>query len=191
MKITNFLATFILLTSISLPGFSDNAEDTSVYRSQTEKQVQATIESVDLESRLVIFTNDAGEKFPLIMGINVRNLEQVEPGDQVTVTYYEAIAAELKPATFIEHKTHENVITRAELGDKPKGETLSKSTATVTIQSINTEEYSVSFVDIEGIARSVLIETDEGRDFLAKLSVGDLVEITYTEGMAVSVTAND
>jgi hypothetical protein len=59
-------------------------------------EVTATVDAVDLATRTVTVSDGAGNEYVIEAGPEVRNLEQVEVGDEVVVSYYSALAAELK-----------------------------------------------------------------------------------------------
>jgi hypothetical protein len=65
-----------------------------------EEQISAVIESIDPVTRQVLLRGPQGEMVNVTAGPQVRNLEQLKPGDHVVVTYREALAAELaKPGS--------------------------------------------------------------------------------------------
>lgn len=61
-------------------------------------QKTATVESINLPSRLVTLQGEEGGSFTVVVDPVVRNLGQVEVGDKVVVSYYESLAAEVKKA---------------------------------------------------------------------------------------------
>jgi hypothetical protein len=52
---------------------------------------------------------------------------------------------------------------------------------------VNKRNHVVTFYGSDGISRSMPIRTPQGRKFIEKLKVGDEVDVTYTEGVAISV----
>src|SRR5690242_5187827 len=61
--------------------------------------VNAVVETVDPNSRELLVRGDAGAQsgrlLSMIVSPRVQRLNQIRPGDHVTVTYYQAIAANL------------------------------------------------------------------------------------------------
>jgi hypothetical protein len=53
----------------------------------------ATVESIDQASRQAVLRGEDGRLVTLELAPEVRNLRQVKPGDRVTVTYEESLAA--------------------------------------------------------------------------------------------------
>src|SRR4051794_25083279 len=60
--------------------------------------VKAKVKAVDLKHRLVTLKGPMGNTFVVEVGPAVRNLPQVKVGDNVVLSYYEALAFQIKPA---------------------------------------------------------------------------------------------
>jgi hypothetical protein len=58
---------------------------------------------------------------------------------------------------------------------------------TVEILSVAPDGTAVSFRDANGVLQSIDVRREEGQAFARKLSPGDLVDIQYTETIAISV----
>ena len=61
------------------------------------KQIVATVESVDMDTRQVLLRTPSGVRTTVVAGPEVRNLAQLTSGDRVTITYQEAIAVQMAP----------------------------------------------------------------------------------------------
>jgi hypothetical protein len=65
-----------------------------------EAQIRAVIDSVDPATRQVLLRGSQDGMVAVTAGPEVRNFGQLKPGDEVVVTYREALAAELaKPGS--------------------------------------------------------------------------------------------
>lgn len=150
-------------------------------------EVSATVTAVDLPGRLVTLRGPEGKLFTVEAGEQVRNLPQVEIGDQVVVRYYEAIAAELaKPG---QQAAVSAEVARAPLGAKPGAGVAQQVTDTVRIDALDLATHTVSFTDSEGHSQTITVRDPKMQDFLKKLKVGDQVAVTYTEAVAIAVKA--
>jgi hypothetical protein len=58
---------------------------------------------------------------------------------------------------------------------------------TVEILSVAPDGTAVSFRDADGLLQSIDVPREEGQAFARKLRPGDLVDIRYTEAIAVGV----
>src|SRR5215470_4462186 len=58
------------------------------------RQAQATVQALDPATREVTLNGPKGQ-FSVVAGPEVKNLDKVQVGDKVTVSYYEGIAAQM------------------------------------------------------------------------------------------------
>lgn len=152
--------------------------------------MSATVEAVDASTRMVSLRGDNGRTATVRVTDEVRNLEQVQPGDKVVVKYYEALAAKLtkKGESATLGKVDSAIgATRADPGERPGAAAGASVTTTVVIDSVDQSFNTVSFRGPNGMLRTVAVETPEGKQFIDRLKKGDEVEVTYTEALAVSV----
>jgi Cu/Ag efflux protein CusF len=154
------------------------------------ESISATVESIDIEKRLVGLKGERGRTATVEVSPDVRNLAQVRVGDKVVVRYYESLAAEVKKkGTSATLNTVDDAAgaVRAAPGDKPGAAVGSVVSTTVVIQSVDTKANVVDFTGPGGMQRTVHVVKPEAQQFIAGLKKGDEVEMTYTEALAVSV----
>jgi hypothetical protein len=145
----------------------------------------ATVEAIDLQKRVVTLKGPEGNVFDVTVGKEARNLPQVKVGDLVKVKYYESIALRLvKPGEGVAGIQETEILGRAKKGEKPGGLTASQVTLTATITAIDKKKHMVTLKGPEG--KSVTAKAENPKN-LAKVKVGDEVEVTYTEALAISV----
>lgn len=158
---------------------------------ESTQEVSATVQSIDVEKRLVTLRDKEGETVTVQVSPEVRNLAQVKAGDQVVVRYYEALAAELRSrgdgSGTTQAPVSEAAVSRAAAGARPAGMVGKETSQTVRITSVDTKNHVVTFYASDGLTRSVPVQTPQGQEFISKLKPGDEVELTYTEALAVSV----
>jgi hypothetical protein len=148
-------------------------------------ETSATVTAIDLPARLVTLQGSNGKLFTVEAGDQVRNLPQLQVGDRVVVSYYEALAAELaKPG---QQATVSAEVTRAPLGAKPGAGMTQELTDTVRIDALDLPTHTVSFTDSGGHSQTITVRDPKMQDFLRTLKVGDKVAITYTEAVAIAV----
>lgn len=151
-------------------------------------QVSATVEAIDLPNRLITLRVPEGDAVTVEVSPEVRNLAQVKVGDQLTVTYYVALAAEFKkPGEGVEGVKDEIAAGRAEPGERPAGAVGRQVTATVVIESVDKATNTVSFRGPQGMLRTITVQDPDAQAFVKKLKMGDQVEMTYTEAIAIAV----
>ncbi len=153
--------------------------------SETLVTSSATVEKVDMASRHVSVRRADGSPLTIVCGPEVRNLDKVNVGDEVVVSYHESVAYEVKkPDDAKPGVTIVGASGRAKAGEQPHAGAGMAMTVTVTITAIDTAAPTVT---LRGPNGDVIVVPVKDREKLERVSVGDLVELTYTEAMAVSV----
>jgi Cu/Ag efflux protein CusF len=146
--------------------------------------VTAKVTSIDQSTRKVTIKTDDGKKYSFIAGDNVVNLAQVKKGDVITAVYTEAIAYQVR-----KHNKQTGVVVTdaaaaAQPGQKPAGAVMQQTTVAVTITAIDPTIPTVTFTGADGETRTIKIKDPQK---LNGVNVGDVVDITYTEAIAVKV----
>ena len=109
-------------------------------------QKTATVEAIDQASRVVKLRTEDGNTSTIVVDPEVRNLPQVKVGDKVVVSYYEALAAEVKkPGEGVKGVEADVSSVRSQPGEKPGGGAGVIMRTTVTIESVDTTFNTVSF----------------------------------------------
>lgn len=157
--------------------------------SREEKiELTAAVEAIDRKTRMVSLRGAEGRKATVYAGPEVRNLNQLNVGDEVVVTFYAAIGAEVTPP---EQATagvqQEGAMLRAVEGARPAGAVAEMTTTTVEIDSVDPAMNTVSFRRQDGLLRVLAIEDPKAQAFIRELKRGDMVTVTYMEAVAVSV----
>ena len=147
--------------------------------------VSATVEAVDLDKRIVTLKDEDGKITDLKVGKEVRNLAQVKPGDIVTATYREAIAYEVyKPGQATPEGGEAMVTGRAKKGEKPAAGVAEAVSVTATVEAIDKANSKVTLKGPEGHEVTVKVKDPTK---LEGVAVGDSVQLTYTQALAISV----
>lgn len=155
-------------------------------------ELTATVEAIDRESRMVSLQGQGGRRATVYAGSEVRNFDQIDVGDQVVVTFYAAIGAEVtKPEQATKGVQQEGAMLRAVEGSRPAGAVAEMMTTTVQIDSVDTSLNTVSFRRPDGLLRVLAIEDPKAQAFIRELKRGDMVTVTYMEAVAVSVRPID
>jgi hypothetical protein len=147
--------------------------------------VTAKVKAINQKTRMVTLQRPDGSVVKFKAGDEVRNLPQVKVGDEVTATYYESLAYEVKkPGDATPGGAVAEGLQRAELGQKPGGAAGRVTTITATIAAIDKAADTVTLRTPDGESTTIKARNP---DNLNRVSVGDLVEITYTQALAISV----
>lgn len=144
----------------------------------------ATVTKINQKTREVTIKTTDGKEHSFVAGDNVKNLAQVKKGDIITVNYTEALAYEVR-----KHGTAGGVVTSeavasAQPGSQPAGVVAQQTTVTVTITAIDPSVPTVTFMGPKGNKKTIQVRDPQK---LVGVKVGDLVDITYTEAIAIKV----
>lgn len=147
-------------------------------------EVTATVAKIDYDTREVTLKRDDGTEFSFVASEEARNLAQVKVGDRVTVAYAEAFVYEVKKGGAAADGGTVVAGGAAEPGQRPAGAIARETKVTVLITAIDPKVPSVTFKGPGGNTRTIKVLHPEK---LEGVSVGDTVEITYTEALAIKV----
>jgi Cu/Ag efflux protein CusF len=147
-------------------------------------EVTATITAIDAKTREVTLKGPQGNELTLTAGPEVKNFAQMKVGDQVHVQYVEALTLELKKgSTAPVSRVDEDAAHAAKPGERPAGVVGRRVTIMAEVVGLDAAKQTVT---LRGPKRSVVLDVKDPAQF-ALLAVGDRVEATYTEAVAISV----
>ncbi len=152
------------------------------------QEIAATVTAVNYSQRRVAVRGPQGNEFTLDVGPEVRNLAQVQAGDTIRLSYEQAYVATLMDAGDMSSSVPVTIgAARAKLGERPGAAVGQEVTATVRIESVGPDGETVTFTGPAGRLEAIKIRRDEARTFARGLRPGDIVEITYSEALAIQV----
>jgi hypothetical protein len=145
----------------------------------------ATVLDVDQKTRMVTLRTADDELVHFHADESVRNLPQVQKGDQVTTTYYQSLALKLRETEGEPRDvTVSEEVERAPLGEKPAGMVVRNVTLTAKVTAVDKTKETVTLEGPQG-GRVTLKVQDPAN--LERAKVGRLVEATYREAVSISV----
>ena len=160
------------------------AEEKPFVAEEVLVQAEATVTAINHETRQVTLKNAQGETATFIADANVRNLDQVEVGDILTVEYLEGVVIEVVDPNTELGSSEASVAARAEAGQKPGAGAVSEVSIVVQIVAIDLDNGTATVKNAEGKTKTVKARYPEN---LKKVSVGDKVMVTFTEAIAITV----
>lgn len=178
----------LLLGACVLPALAACA---SVNTQQTTT-VNAVVETVDPVSRELLLRGDGGSQsgplLSMIVGSHVQRLNEIRPGDRVTVTYYQALAAKVVSPLAGSNQAFAGVaLDRNDTAERPGGEVTRVRSGRVTITAVDPASGTVSFIAPDNRPRTVVAKNADVLAFIRQLRVGQQVDIVYEEALAISV----
>jgi Cu/Ag efflux protein CusF len=186
-------ALMLSLLSIGLFGCSSNEEkkqtaqlqEPQIYEiAKGEVSKTARVKKVDYQKRKITIDID-GKPEVVSAGPEVKNLERIKTGDTVVMTYKEALAYSIskedKEASDMQVKGESWT---AKPGEQPEAGTKAEYTSTVIVKNIDRNTPSVTLENADGEKQTLKVLHPER---LVGLEIGDAIDITYSEAIAVKV----
>ena len=148
--------------------------------------LSATVTAIDHDKREVTLEDAEGNETTVTVGEEVKNLPQVEVGDNVDIAYYEAVDVTVLSGDESEPRAAAiSALETAEPGQKPAGQLTTDVSLLATIEAIDKDAATVTLKGPEGNTRTVKVRDPAN---LENVAVGDRVLINLTQAIAVEVT---
>ena len=145
------------------------------------KNLTVTVEAIDHANRQVTAKKPDGTYEAFYVPASVRRFDTLKVGDRITAKYYENMVLQLKaPGDAAVDSTSGGVV-RAE---GTAGTVSHQRTITATITAIDPNLPSITFTGPQNWKYSTRVQDKAA---LAKVKVGDRVDITWTEAMILSL----
>jgi ribosomal protein S17 len=144
--------------------------------------ISAVIQAIDAKDRAVTFKHADGTLETIYCGPDVKRFDELKVGDTVTFTYHEAVVMSIAPAGATAKDPTTTVARSA--GARPAGSVTQTMHAIVTVLAIDPKVPSITIQKEDGSKASFKIENPKN---IEGVKVGDRVQITYTQALAVSV----
>lgn len=158
------------------------------------QEVIATVTAIDMEKRLVTIEGPEGNTLIVQASDQVKNLAQVEVGDKVVIKYFESITADIVKLGKDEKLGTEVIAAKASapLGEKPAGAGVVEMTRRVEVVFVDPIQKFISVRSPDrGLRKISLKESPDLQHYLKELKEGDVIEVTYTDALAVEVVPAD
>lgn len=145
----------------------------------------ATIAAIDKASRTITLKRAKGDEVRIVAGPEVRNFDQLKVGDIVNATYLESLALELKKGGGLKvEKTEKAGTVGAKPGATPAGVVGRQVTVVGDVIKLDAATQTIT---VKGPERTVELKARDPEQFKL-IAVGDQIQATFTEAIAVAVT---
>jgi Cu/Ag efflux protein CusF len=147
-------------------------------------KVRGTVDAVDKDKGTVTLKGPEGRTVTLAVK-DKSKLDVIKVGDPVVATYVEAVAFQVRkagsgaPGVKV---TEERATSKP--GETPAGAVTRKVTVTATVDGIDKKAKTVTIKGPEGNSETIKVKDPKN---LEGVKVGDLVDITYAQALAVAL----
>jgi hypothetical protein len=156
--------------------------------SQVKNEITAkgTVEAVDAERRTVTVKFDRGYTEVVSVSPEMKRLDDVKAGARVNLRYYESIVLQLRKAgdTSPAPVASDRYAKTPGTGENPGGTAARQRKATVTVVAMDKMAPSITVKTADGYTVTRRVNDPKNLDHV---SLGDQIDITYTEAMLVHV----
>jgi hypothetical protein len=147
------------------------------------KTMTVTVEAIEQSSRELTVKRPDGTYDIFYIPATIKRFETLKIGDKINARYYENMVLQLKPPGEAAKNSGSMGVVKAE-GGKPAVTSSRQRTITATIAAIDPAVPSITFTGPNGWKYSGRVEDKAA---LAKVKVGDRLDITWTEALLLSI----
>jgi hypothetical protein len=179
------IASLLLFTSTCWAGEMPATMDKPSMSTSETIILTAMVEAINHETREVTLRGPDGDSVSFVASEEARNLGQVQAGDIVMAEYVQSMTIEVFANDGVEPGAGELAAAgRSEEGEMPGMVAIDTVVVTATVEEINIEANTFKLKGPAGETKEYQARNPEN---LKKAEVGDLVVITYTEAVAITV----
>lgn len=184
-------ATIAIAAAIGLAApcaaFAQPAGGLTQQRQATEK---VTVVSIDRATRHMVVRKASGETASLKVPPDVRNFDNLQPGDTISATYSLETEFALSPPNQPMPKDTQTLIAaRAGKGELPAAVVANHLTVTGAVLAVDMQAHTLRVVSPQGgMVHTVAVESPEGRRLMGKLKPGDKITAYVTESLLISAS---
>jgi Cu/Ag efflux protein CusF len=188
LKLITLLA--VLLASLNLQaGDEAGSPEKLSFSAEQEVQLTAVIDAIDLEARTVTLTGPLGNSRTLQAREDSTNIDKVKVGDKVDVKYIQNLTVQLWANDGMDPGAGAMAVQgTSKEGETPAAMEMVSTIETAIVEEINLEANTFKLRWPNGEVNEYVAQNPEN---LKKGEVGDLVSITYTEAVALTLMESD
>ena len=176
------LSTIIVLIVVPYNLFAQDNEQ-GIYVGNT-KEVTTVVDSIKSDERIVVLKDDKGKLYPLTIGEDITDFDEIELGDKVRLEYAETFEMSVADTS---EKLKDNISAEIQDTDSIKEFTTGKDVFVdiSVIDKIDLENRIVTLKDKDGEEMS--LQVDNSVKGLDKLRIGDKIKTVYTRTISISL----
>ncbi len=165
-------------------GGSDQAGLPSAAKSATV-HTSGTVTAIDKSSRTVTVKTDAGETRSFQVPSGVEGFDKLKKGDKIDADYTESIAVAMQPPGTKLSSSEKAAAAKTGNGMGGAGKQVTVSAKVIDVDTTNN---TVTVKGPKGNVETIDVKDPDNQAKLSNIKPGQVMQFTYTEAMAVSVT---
>jgi hypothetical protein len=183
--LTIFALTFLAMATASAEHHEKEEMERPYFHASESQTISAAVEAINHETREVTVLDADGLPITFVASEEARNLGQVAVGDIIYAEYINSITVEVIANEGMEPENAEMAaLARTKEGEMPGVVAMDTQIATAVVEEINIEANTFKLRDVDGVIAEYVARNP---DNLKRAKVGDLVVMTFTQAVAVTV----
>jgi Cu/Ag efflux protein CusF len=179
------VAALLLNAAVVFAAESDPVMDRPSFSASQSVTISAIVEAIDHDTRIVTVRKPDGDTLTFTASDDARNLDQVDVGDVLVAKYIESVSIEVLANDGMEAEMAEaTAVARTKEGEMPGLAAMDAKVVTATVEEINVDNNTFKLKGPDGVVNEYVARNPEN---LKRAEVGDLVVITITEAVAITV----
>ena len=177
--------TLLLATTVAVAAADDTMMERPSFSASQSMTVSAVVEAIDHETRVVTVRRPDGEAITFTASEEARNLDQVDVGDILIADYVKTVSVEVMANEGMKaNAAGASAMARTKKGAMPGMAAMDATVVTATVEDINLEMNTFKLKGPDGTVNEFVARNP---DNLRRSKVGDLVVITTTSTVAITV----
>lgn len=142
-----------------------------------------TVTGIDKSARSVTVKNDAGDVHTIQVPADIKAYDKLKKGDKIDIDYTESVAISLLPPGTKPSASEKEAMARG----KDEAGAGKSVTISAEVLQVDAAKNQVVFKGPKGNARVVNVQDPDMQAKLPSLKPGQVVQVTYTEAMALAI----
>jgi hypothetical protein len=186
MKLKSIIVLAVLVASLNLQAGEETGSPEKLnFSAEQEVQLTAVIDAIDREARTITLTGPMGNSRTIKASEDSTNIDKVKVGDKVDVKYIQNLTVQLWSNDGMEPGQGAMAIQgTSKEGETPAAMEMVSTVETAVVEEINLETNTFKLRWPSGEVNEYVAQDPEN---LKKGEVGDLVSITYTQAVALTL----
>ena len=148
-------------------------------------KITATVEKVDVATRMVTLKGPKGNLMTFRAGEAVKNLDQVKVGDKVNAQYLESVAVFVRKSGEPPMAGEVDAVSVAPKGAKPGVVMVQTDQVTAKVKAVDVKKRTIALTGPEGKTKTFKVDPSVKR--LNEIKKGDDITLRVTQALAIEV----
>ena len=146
--------------------------------------IEARLDVIDAKTRLIMVTGTRGKTLTLRVGPEVKDLDQLKPGDQLVVRYFEPLAVFVRKGSEPRAAAEGGAVQVMSRGKRPVPVAVDTLEFKGTVEGIDYTKRRITVKGPEGKTRTIKVDPSVKLDEVKK---GDQIVVRHTEATVFSL----